>query len=339
MNMKIAIIVPYANITYSGGLLVQGRMWKDGLERLGCMVDLVSPWGKYDWESYDYILFLGLGKLLWDYLYLFKSCKHPIIISAPVIDYPGSMLSFKLRARFLGSSKLRIFKLLHDYYCCKDMFSFFLVRSEYEKKFLTEGMKIDERKVFVVPISLRFANEVPEVDFAIKEKFCFHASRLGDAGKNVPKLIDAAKKYGFSLVLAGTLNGEKQRFWLENLIDGAENIHYVGYLSDEQLFAYYRRCRAFALPSLIEGVGMVALEAAVYGAEIVLTDLGAPKEYYGGRAFLVNPNDVDSIGQGIVKALNEGRSQPELRKFVLDNYNLMRCTGLLYNILKDRCNG
>ena len=40
---------------------------------------------------------------------------------------------------------------------------------------------------------------------------------------------------------------------------------------------------------------MVALEAAAQGAEIVLTNDGAPKDYYKGRAYLVNPKSVDEI--------------------------------------------
>ena len=34
-RIRIAIIVPFANVFYSGGVTVQGRMWKEGLEELG----------------------------------------------------------------------------------------------------------------------------------------------------------------------------------------------------------------------------------------------------------------------------------------------------------------
>lgn len=332
--MKIAVIVPYANITYSGGLLVQGRMWKDGLEKLGCEVDLVSPWGKYDWESYDYILLLGFGKLLLDYVRMLSGCKHPKLISAPVIDYPGTMRNFKIRTRYFGCVRLGFNKIYHDLYWCRNNFDFFLVRSEYEKSFLTEGMGVEPSKVHIVPISLRFDRNIPLVDYSKKENFCFHASRLGSHGKNVPRLIEAAKKYGFRLILAGTLDGDEQKKWLDNLIGNSENISYAGYLSDAELYDLYMRAKVFALPSLIEGVGMVALEAAVYGAEIVLTNLGAPKEYYDGRAYLVDPFSVDSIGKGIKKALQENKSQPELREYILSNYSHEQCSLLLYNILK-----
>lgn len=75
------------------------------------------------------------------------------------------------------------------------------------------------------------------------------------------------------------------------------------------------------MPSIIEGVGFVALEAAAYGAEIVLTNIGAPKEYYDGRAFLVSPYRVDEIGIAICEALEKGKAQPELQKYIIDNYS------------------
>lgn len=51
-------------------------------------------------------------------------------------------------------------------------------------------------------------------------------------------------------------------------------------ISDEELISYYKRSKVFTSPSLLEEVGMVVLEAAAFGAEIVLTKLGAPKEYW-----------------------------------------------------------
>lgn len=44
MNMKLIFIIPRACTTYSGGVPVQGRMWKEGLEQNGDVVDLFSVW-------------------------------------------------------------------------------------------------------------------------------------------------------------------------------------------------------------------------------------------------------------------------------------------------------
>ncbi len=332
--MKIAILVPFFHPVYSGGLYVQGRMWKDGLEKVGCgsiKVDLVNQWDDHDWDSYDYIMILGVGKNLIDMINILGKISHAKFISAPVIDYTGSIRSFKLRARYYGSVKLRYYKPFHDYFYCKDKFSLYLVRSEHEKKFLAGGMGIQESKIQIVPISLRFHKM--NIDLTTrKENFCFHASRLASYDKNVGRLIEAAKRYQFPLVLAGTLNGEQEKQWLNKQIEGVSNIKYVGYLSDDELIDYYNRAKVFALPSLVEGVGMVALEAAACGAEIVLTNLGAPKEYYKGRAVLVDPFNVASIGKGVTKALN-GFSQPQLREYILNSYSLEQVSCQLKDIL------
>ena len=65
-------------------------------------------------------------------------------------------------------------------------------------------------------MSLRFgvADSMPEN----KENFCFHCSRLSAENKNVPRIIEAAKKYGFELVLAGTLVGRDEEKWLDDQI-------------------------------------------------------------------------------------------------------------------------
>lgn len=330
--MKIALIIPFANFEYSGGISVQGRMWKKGLENYGHQVDLINNWAKYDWNSYDYIIILGCGKLLLDYVISLKKTTRSKLVSAPIIDFEGSIRKFKFRSKYYGSVKLKYNKPLHDFYSCRNKFDFFLVRSEYERRFIIDGLGMNESATRKVPISIRIKEVPNDIDYAHKENFVFHASRLGAPGKNVARLIEAAKKFDFNLVLAGTLNG-KEEDWMRKLIAGYENIKCVGWISDEQLYDYYRCAKVLALPSLIEGVGMVALEAAIYGCEIVLTNLGAPKEYWNGQAVLVDPYSIDSIGQGVMEALTKRKAQPNLRDYILNNYGLDTCMRLLEQVL------
>ena len=63
-RIRIAIIVPFANVFYSGGVTVQGRMWKEGLEELGNIVDLVDNWGKFDWEKCEITDIIRLKKCI-----------------------------------------------------------------------------------------------------------------------------------------------------------------------------------------------------------------------------------------------------------------------------------
>lgn len=333
--MKIAIIVPFANVFYSGGVTVQGRMWKEGLEQLGHKVDLVDNWGHFDWNSYDYIIVLGNGKLLLDYMELLRGFDHPKFVSAPIIDYHKSFWSFFLRARMFGSVRMKINKPFHDLYYCRNMFDFFLVRSNYEGRFIEEGLGVPKTKIYNLPLNFRTPVALAD-DIAVdkKENFCFHSSRLGSPGKNVERLIKAAIKYDFKLVLGGSLKGANQEKWLHGLIDGHKNIRYVGWLSDEELYSYYCRAKVFALPSIIEGVGMVALEAAIFGCEIVLTNIGAPKEYFKNMAHLVNPYDIDDIGMKVTRALQDKSYQPDLRNYILNRNNTETCMKELDSVLQ-----
>mgnify|MGYP000001849239 FL=1 len=213
------------------------------------------------------------------------------------------------------------------------MFKLYLVRSKYEKLYVTRSLGIPEERVKIVPLPYRV--EPPTV-IPEKENFCFHASLLADKRKNVERLICAAHKYKFKLVLAGNLRTDAERQWLHGMIDDYDNISYIGRVSDEVLFNHYRRAKVFALPSINEGVGMVALEASTYGCEIVITNLGAPKEYYDGLAYLVNPYSVDSIGKAICKALSEEENkQPRLREHIINNYDRSRCNQLLNEALRN----
>ena len=109
-----------------------------------------------------------------------------------------------------------------------------------------------------------------------------------------------------------------------------QNIEVLGFVSDEELISLYNRAKVFALPSLNEGVGLVALEAAIHGCNIVITNLGGPKEYYEkGTAQLVNPYDVDDIGQAIMRALHDNTSQPQLRNDLSSKYNVSACVDKL----------
>lgn len=332
--MKIGITLPHVAFTYHAGIPVQGRFWKEGLEALGHQVFLLNNWELFEYDKMDYIIILGQGIFMSELVNTYKKYPKLKVVSAPIIDWHKSLFEFKMRCKYLGWHKGGFIKPLHELSVVRNKIDFFLARSEFEKNVIVKGLEVSPSKVHIIPISLRF-REFPEIDLDEKENFCLNVSRLRDWGKNVPRLIEAAKKYKFNLKLAGTLHGN-ERNWLDNLIKGYDNIEYLGRLSDDELIKYYRKAKVFALPSLVEGVGSAALEASVYGAEIVLTNIGGPKEYYEGRAVLVDPYDVDSIGKGVIEAFNSKNAQPELRDYILHNYNLITCSKKLEEVLSQR---
>lgn len=331
--MKIAIYKPTVSVSQVCGVKVQGKMWHDGLVALGHQVDLVNIWDDYDWDSYDWLIMMGYGGNFRDSSRAFSKLVKRLAI-APIIDPDCGYTKYKFYTKYWGNQKhLGLSSRFHDLYLNKDFYKLWLVRSDFEKSYVTKCLEIDESLIDLVPLQYR----VPSCDtMPLKENFCFHASRLAASNKNVPRLVEAAKKYGFNLVLAGLLVSEEEKQWLHNMIDGHDNIKYVGQLTDEELVSYYRKCKVFALPSITEGVGMVALEAAANGAEIVLTNDGGPKYYLKDHAEIINPYSVDDIGRAVIKLMERNVYQPALLDYMKNNFSAEACSKQLEKALKDR---
>ena len=331
--MKIAIYKPTVSVSPVCGVKVQGKMWRDGLVALGHQVDLVNIWDDYDWDSYDWLIMMGYGGNFRDSSRAFSKLVKRLAI-APIIDPDCGYTKYKFYTKYWGNQKhLGLSSRFHDLYLNKDFYKLWLVRSDFEKSYVTKCLDIDESLIDLVPLQYR----VPSCDtMPLKENFCFHASRLAASNKNVPRLVEAAKKYGFNLVLAGLLASEEEMQWLHNMIDGHDNIKYVGQLTDEELVNYYRKCKVFALPSITEGVGMVALEAAANGAEIVLTNDGGPKYYLKDHAEIINPYSVDNIGRAVMKLMERNVYQPALLDYMKNNFSAEACSKQLEKALKDR---
>src|SRR5258708_30194073 len=92
----------------------------------------------------------------------------------------------------------------------------------------------------------------------------------------------------------------------------------LGYVSDAQLRWLYQEASAFVLPSLLEGFGMPALEAALRGLVPVVSRDSALAEAVNGAAIQINPHSVSDIGQAMesVLALDE-RKNNELKKVLI----------------------
>lgn len=326
--MKYAFIDSMGSLTYNNGIKIQAIMWKEGLEKLGHKVTLVNLWENIDFASFDVVIVFATGPNIYGIISGLVKLNSNIVL-APILDPNRNDIFYKFLFKFYGCKKIALSNHFHDTWKIKKYIKLWLVRSEEERHYINYCLGIPLCRIAKVPLNFR----IPMIKNIClrKENFCLHVSRLTSPNKNVSRLIDAAKKYKFQLKLVGHIPGENELKILLKQIDGYDNIHYLGEVSELKLLDLYKKAKVFALPSLREGVGMVALEAAAYGCEIVLTNVGAPKEYYEGKALLVNPKNIDEIGQAIIKAIKNGYTQPELKSFVEEHYNQNVCCSLLNN--------
>ena len=318
----------YPGACYMGagdGSKMQAEIWAKELERKGHQVDRINAWGHYDWKSYDIVHVFGFG--LWNYdMIHWGSCINPNFVFSPIIDTNTPMWQYRLATHF-GCRKLRLFSPNYALRLLKPSIKLFFARTNYEANYLRQGYGIEEKKIALVPLSYREDNYDSTIE---KEPFCLFVGTMTQPRKNVARLIEAAKKYSFSLKLVGNKGNGESEAKLRSLIGNAKNIEISGFVSDKELLSLYNRAKVFALPSINEGVGLVALEAAVCGCNIVITNLGGPKEYYkDGLAEVVDPYNIDDIGKAVLKAMGDNTSQPKLREDIIKHYNVSTCVDKL----------
>ncbi len=324
--MKIAFILSHGVISPSNGVVSQALTWKKGLEQLGHEIFLIDMWQKNDWKNFDVIHFYGFSIYMRDFIVGLSKINSNIVVS-PILDPNYSISRLKLYAHW-GSFKLNLTNPYHGLTYIKDKIKLFFVRSEFEKEYMMKGFGIKESQCVVVPLSY---NTMPLKRIVEKESFCLHISLLTDERKNVKRLVQAAIKYQFKLILGGKLRNEQELKLLNSWIKGNRNIEYRGYLSTEEMISLYSRAKAFALPSTNEGVGIVALEAASLGCDIVMTSLGGPKEYYNGMAKIVNPFSIDEIGKAVIHFIEGETYQPELGNHIRAHFSMSAISEKLVN--------
>lgn len=330
--MKIAFIFTYQKFVSSDGVFSQAKSWKEGLESLGHEVDLINNWDNYDWKSYDSIVLFSFTPYMVDAVRWLYDI-NPNIVSAPIFDPEHSTLAYKIYARW-GCERLKLVNKFSLFRNIRDKVKVFLCRTNFEKSMLCKVFGIKESKCRVVPLSYK-ESLIQKRHLSERQPFCLHVSLLCDRRKNVQRLIEASKKYKFPLVLCGKIRSDKEQKILDSWIDGDTNITFKGFVSNEELKKLYNQAKVFALPSIYEGVGLVALDAAACGCDIVLTNIGGPREYYNNMAKFVNPYDIDDIGANVLSLIKGNSYQPSLSNYIQSNFSIERTSILLEQALAD----
>lgn len=80
-------------------------------------------------------------------------------------------------------------------------------------------------------------------------------------------------------------------------------LRYLGYVPEADLPALYAGAQAFVYPSIYEGFGLPVLEAMASGVPVVTSIFTSLPEVTQGAAWLVDPDDIDALTQGIHASL------------------------------------
>ena len=90
------------------------------------------------------------------------------------------------------------------------------------------------------------------------------------------------------------------------------NVHFLGFVSDQDLDMLYRFAKAYVFPSLYEGFGLPPLEAMAKGAVVISSDHACMQEILGSAAFYFDAKSVEKIAKGVLRVLNDKNLQQQL---------------------------
>lgn len=199
-----------------------------------------------------------------------------------------------------------------------------LTVSEATRRKLVEKFSVREESISVIPnaLSTEFLEYQPSSDEiqkfraqngANESKLILYSGGI-EYRKNIAKLLEAVRKLwssgeSINLCFTGNLNPQWKFLFTEAEL-ACGRVRFLGRLSMNEMRIAYQAVDAVVYPSLCEGFGRPCIEAMMTGTPLACSQLSVFREVAGNYAHYFDPNNVQSIADGILLALQEGRKSP-----------------------------
>ncbi|HVS93574.1 MAG TPA: glycosyltransferase family 4 protein [Mucilaginibacter sp.] len=339
--MKVAFITRSTLYTVPGGDTIQALQTAKHLGELGIDTDIKLSNETIDYSQYTLLHFFNLARPA-DILYHSKKACKPFVVSTILCNYSeydkyhrkgaGRFFSYlsgdrieylKTIARWIkGSDKLASVGYLWKgqrssiRYILRKA-SVILPNSASEYKRINQSYQCNT-KYLIIPNGIDAQLFKRNCSAAKDPDLVLCVARI-EGIKNQLNLIRALNDTKFNLVLIGSYAPNQRAYFDECRSIAAKNITFINHVPQEQLVKYYQRAKVHILPSWFETTGLSSLEAAVMGCNIVITDKGDAKEYFGSNAFYCDPADPASILAAIEKA-SRCRYNEDLHEMIMKRY-------------------
>lgn len=355
--MRIAFIIRSTLHTVPGGDTIQIEQTAKCLRELGVTVDVLLTNSRINYSGYDGFHFFNINRPA-DILFHISRIKVPIFVSPVLVDY--SEYDKHYRNGFSGTilkhfspSANEYIKTISRWATGNDLLqsksylykgqqksireivnktTAFLPNSEREYQDLKKIVKTDI-PYSVVPNGIDNSLFIPDEKIVKDDRLVICAARI-EGIKNQWNLIKALNDTEFTLLLIGSPAPNQKAYDERCRKIASKNIMFENHMTQEALINYYKKAKVHVLPSWFETCGLSSLEAAAMGCNIIITEKGYAREYFGNEAFYCNPASPPSILEAITEA-SQYDGGNRLQQRVLHQYTWQQAAAITLSTYKN----
>lgn len=346
-KMKILMLSRSTLYTSPGGDTVQiENTAKYLVENHNIEVDIKLASDDIEYGKYDLMHFFNITRPN-DFLYHIKKTNLPFVISTIYVDYSEyekkarkgfiKLLSYLFSSHNLEYIK-NVARVLRSQEKLKDLSylwlgqkksiqllikksAYLLPNSENEYNRVEKDFKI-KKGYFVIPnaIDTKVFNQDEDIS---NEKFKNSIICVGriEGRKNQLNLIKAVNQTDFKLFIIGKKSPNQMTYYNDCKTEASKNknIEFIDHISQEELALIMKAAKVHALISWFETTGLVSLEAAYLGCNLVITEKGDQLDYFKKEATYCNPEDINSIVKALEYAFKKDFSNT-LKETIINEY-------------------
>lgn len=293
------------------------------------VVSIIVPQGATDIPEYHNIAVVRYGShkgFIWEqidyakYLYRNNVLGLNLCNSEPLLK-PGIMTihdaAYKTHPEYFKTLHGRLSVLWHRLVYKRAALSKFpiITVSYFSKYSLIDAYHIEPSRIHVIGNGWQHIKQFdPDLNIlsknGLKEKQFFFTLGNINYNKNTIWVIEYAKKHPNDVFVLSGIRRKNSNVDIDNV----PNVKWLGYLSDQEIVALYKTCKAFIFPSIHEGFGIPPMEAMSFGAEVVVANTTCLPEIYRGSAHYIDAYDTNIDLDEVLK------EEVEPANDVLDRY-------------------